>query len=63
MIGQYSNEDFLEMYKTCTNFKGCDISTGTAWMQYGKQTYNYYKQHSDGSWTNFECRTKLYIII
>ncbi len=59
MIGQYSNEDFLQMYRDCKNFKGCDIGLGTAWMQYGRQTYNYYRQESDRSWTNCDCKTKL----
>lgn len=63
MIGQYSNEEFMQMYQECKNVKEWDVSTGTAWMKYGTQTYNYYRQHSDSSWTNFDCRTRFYTTI
>lgn len=55
MIGQYSDEEFREMYnKSCFN---SGYSKGNAVVRYGKYTYNYYIQHSDKSWTNYNCRT------
>ena len=63
MIGQYSNEEFLQMYRNCKNEKACDIGIGWAYMKYGNTTYNYYNQHSDGSWTNYDCKTKQYTYV
>lgn len=56
MIGQYSDEQFKAMYNNAI-LKG-GYSTGIAWIKYGKYTYNYYTQHNDKSWTNFDCKTK-----
>lgn len=57
MQGQYSNDEFVQMYAASNNAKGCNIGNGTAWIRYGKSTINYYTQHSDGSWTNYDCKT------
>ena len=57
MIGQYSNKEFQSML---TSVRGqLDPVRGTAWIRYGKYTINYYQQHSDGSWTNYDCKTIL----
>lgn len=56
MIGQYSNDEFLQMYKSSQNFKTM-ISPDTAVIRYGKNTYNYYTQHEDYSWSNYDCIT------
>jgi len=30
----------------------------TAITRYGRNTVNYWVQYSDGSWTNYDCKTK-----
>lgn len=53
--GQYSHAEFLIMYaKRGSTF---DVVNGHATIHYGKETTNYYYQHSDGSWTNYDCKT------
>lgn len=48
--GQRTREEFAQQYGA--NYQGHAI------IKYGKSTYNYWTQHSDGSWTNYDCRTK-----
>jgi len=59
MIGQYSNDEFIAMYQKAGPLKrGHDLVNKTAWVQSGSATFNYYRQHEDGSWTNYDCKTK-----
>lgn len=55
MIGQYSDLEFRELLKDHSH--DVDYLTMTAWISYGKYTTNYYRQESDGSWTNYHCKT------
>lgn len=47
--GQRSREEFARQYGA--NHQGHAI------IKYGKYTYNYWTQHSDGSWTNYDCKS------
>ena len=59
MTGQYTNEEFLAMYdKAGIGRRGINPLTKRAWICYGRYTVNYYVQHEDGSWTNYDCKTK-----
>lgn len=59
MEGQYSDEEFKEMLRTAGSFRsGINYIEGLAWILYGKYTTNYYRQHSDKSWTYYNCKTK-----
>ena len=53
MIGQISNEEFISNYPNAK--KNC--STNKAITFYGRNTVNYWIQHSDNSWTNYDCKT------
>lgn len=55
MIGQLTDGEFVE--KLSISGGNVDYITKKAVIRYGKYTYNYYVQHSDGSWTNTECKT------
>lgn len=55
MIGQYSNAEFQAMRSSKVSF--INVAKGLAWIKYGKRTINYYQQHSDESWTNYDCKT------
>lgn len=55
MIGQYSDLEFRELLKGHSH--NVDYLTMTAWISYGKYTTNYYRQESDGSWTNYHCKS------
>jgi len=52
MEGQLSNEEFKILYPNATL-----KNNGTAITKYGRRTINYWEQHSDGSWTNYGCKT------
>ena len=55
MKGMYTDQEFRRMYERATA-KG-NYTTGRAWTKNG-HTINYYHQHTDGSWTNYDCKTK-----
>ena len=58
MIGQLSNIEFKKLYeKAGTLRRGHNLLTKQAWIMYGVRTVNYYIQHEDGSWTNYNCKT------
>ena len=52
MIGQLSDDEFRNKYPNAAK------DDGTAVTRYGKETFNYWQQHNDGSWTNYDCKTK-----
>lgn len=56
IVGQFTNSEFQNMFTKAT-IKGVNYTTGIHWIKYGKKTTNYFIQHSDGSWTNFNCVT------
>ena len=55
MIGMYTHKEMI-------NMKGIITSVGKMSLGYicrhVGDTYNYYRQESDGSWTNYNCQTK-----
>ena len=55
MTGQYTEAEFFSKYDKA-QWKSITLSEGTAVIQQ-RNTLNYYKRESDGSWTNYECRT------
>lgn len=58
MIGQYSNEEFEAMVEKAGIMRAkINYPNKTAVIRYGRETHNYYHQHSDGSWTNYDCKT------
>jgi hypothetical protein len=57
MIGQYSNDEFEQMLSKAFMCHSRNYETKIASIRVGN-TYNYYKQHDDGSWTNYDCKTK-----
>jgi hypothetical protein len=58
MIGQLSNKEFIDLYSIAAEGrKGFNPVTRKAWIKYGKETFNYYHQHDDNSWTCYDCKT------
>lgn len=58
MKGQYTDSEFTQMLKKAGAMRSdMDYTSKTAWIQFGKYTINYYLQESDGSWTNYDCKT------
>lgn len=58
MIGQLTDEQFKEKIQAAGFLRSrVDYVNKTAWIMYGKATTNYYQQHRDGSWTNYDCKT------
>lgn len=58
MIGQYTDEEFIEMLKKAGSLRSnVNYITKLAYIQFGKYTVNYYRQELDGSWTNYICKT------
>lgn len=51
--GQLSDAEFKAYYPHAK----INYSKGLATIRYGKYTTNYWVQHSDGSWTNYDCKT------
>jgi hypothetical protein len=56
MIGQFTEAEFFEKYDRA-QYKGGKLSDGLVWLRFGA-TINYYRRESDGSWTNYDCRTR-----
>ena len=54
MKGQLTDEQFKSEYPHAN----ISYSEGTAITKYGRNTINYWRQHSDGSWINCDCKTK-----
>jgi len=56
LFGQLSDAEFMAQYPDAqiTQAGG----KRTAITLFGKQTVNYWVQYSDGSWTNYDCKTK-----
>lgn len=57
MTGQYTNSEMEQMLQNSNPFNGRNYDTRTAWIKKGN-TVNYYMQHEDESWTNYDCKTK-----
>ena len=55
MQGQYTHEEMMNMGNIISSVK--QAHNGRITRNVGN-TYNYYMQHSDGSWTNYDCKTK-----
>jgi len=55
-IGTHSDAEFMAQYPDAqiTQASG----KRTAITRYGRNTVNYWVQYSDGSWTNYDCKTK-----
>ena len=54
MIGQLSDSNFKELFPNAL----IDNSTRTTITYFGRDTINYWRQEEDGSWTNYDCKTK-----
>ena len=58
--GQYTDSELQSMYQERVN----DFNRSNKHvknhvvLKFGNSTFNYYTQHSDGSWTNYDCKTK-----
>ena len=53
MKGQISDLEFIRCYPNAiVNYRN-----KTAVTFYGRSTVNYWYQHDDGSWTNYNCKT------
>ena len=58
MIGHLTDEVLKLKYKQAGILRrGYDFENNTVWIMYGKYTCNYYYQHEDNSWTNYDCKT------
>ncbi len=55
MEGQYTDKEMKDM-SIISTVK--EYQNGYCIAKYGKHTFNYYRQESDGSWTNYDCKTK-----
>jgi len=53
MEGQLSDLEFRQKYPNAEIHN----ASRTCVTRYGKNTYNVWYQHSDGSWTNSTCKT------
>lgn len=53
--GQLSPEEFASYYDC--HGKSIKLADGEAVTGSGR-TINYWRRHPDGSWTNYDCRTK-----
>lgn len=53
MIGQYTEEEMFEMTSIHDTI---DLKRGLILRVRGN-THNYYQRESDGSWTNYDCKT------
>ena len=55
MIGQYTHKEMVSMKGIVSSVY--QLEQGLIVRKRG-HTYNYYRKESDGSWTNYDCRTK-----
>ena len=55
MIGQYTLEEVLEMKGTFSSLKRM-VKHGII-VRLHRLTRNFYREESDGSWTNYDCKT------
>jgi hypothetical protein len=53
MEGQISDSEFRSLYPNAK----INNSDRTCITRYGRSTINYWMQHDDGSWTNYDCKT------
>ena len=59
IVGQYTDAEFQQMYQQRKNSVVKNtIAKDKCVLKSGNHTYNYYMQHQDGSWTNYDCKTK-----
>ena len=56
MVGQLTDMEFRTKYPTAM----IRNDSRTAITYYGKYTINYWIQHEDYSWTNYDCKTDNY---
>ena len=54
MIGQYTYEELVNMGNIVSDIN--NLNKGLIVRHVGS-TYNYYHVESDGTWTNYNCRT------
>ena len=59
MIGQYTEQEFFEMFDRQGFGKSINLTNGLAYITKGKTT-NYYKREADGSWTNYNCTSRYF---
>lgn len=58
MIGQFSDTEFKQLLARVGWLRSnVNYEYNIAWIITGNTT-NYYKQEVDGSWTNYDCKTK-----
>jgi hypothetical protein len=57
MIGQYTDSEFTEMLLRKASNIIIRNGVKQATIPYGRSTLNFYIQHSDNSWTNYDCKT------
>ena len=55
MMGQLSHREFCDSHSTAST--ELVEETLYAITRYGQSTRNYWIQHDDTSWTNYDCRT------
>ena len=58
-IGQLSEAEFFQMFDSAKH-KSINLTDGLAWIMVGNFTDNYYRRERDGSWTNYDCRSRSY---
>ena len=52
--GMYTHDEMMKMGNIISSVE--NLNRGLIIRKVGK-TVNYYSRHSDGSWTNYNCRT------
>lgn len=61
MQGQLTDNELQAMYQKKGDFldrRENKVAVNHVVIKSGNHTYNYYTQHEDGSWTNYDCKTK-----
>jgi len=54
MIGQYTNDEMMAMDRIISSVR---ILTRGFIIRKVSKTVNFYRRESDGSWTNYDCKT------